>query len=174
VVTEWAAYTINNGAHPIEFHVWRANETLQSVYHLVGMNVFQDAQPDANRLISFQVPLEEQITVSPGDFVGVRTVEQAGSSGEGFALQFDSGNPGSHRRYFRSLTNENFSTPTVLDLSLPDPDFSSVELLKPFGNSVPVIRATVFGEWIYEIGGFLEIIETQLYRYTLKLKTLHA
>jgi hypothetical protein len=113
------------------------------------MNVFQDALPDSNRLISFQAPLEEQITVSPGDFVGVRTVEQVGSSGEGFALQFDSGNPGSHRCYFRSLTNENFSTPTVLDLR----EYSSLELLDPFGNSVPVIRATVFGEWIYEIGG---------------------
>ena len=141
VITEWAAYTVNNGSHPIEFHVWRANETLQSVYHLVGMNVFQDALPDSNRLISFKVPLEEQITVSPGDFVGVRTVEQAGSSDEGFALQFDRGDPGSHRRYFRSLTNENFSTPTVLDLRLPEPDFSSLEFLDPF-NTVPVIRAT--------------------------------
>ena len=45
-------------------------------------------------------------------------------------------------RYFRSLTNENFSIPTVLDLRLPDPDFSS---LGPFG-SIPVIRATVFGK----------------------------
>ena len=127
--------------------MWRAKETLQSVYHLVGMNIFQDAQPDSNRLISFKVPLEEQITVSPGDFVGVRTVEQAGSSDEGFALQFDRGDPGSHRRYFRSLTNENFSTPTVLDLHLPEPDFSSVEFLVPFG-SIPVIRATVFGKCI--------------------------
>ena len=87
---------MDNGSHPIEFHVWRANDTLQGVYHLVGMNVFQDAVPDSNRLISFQVPPEEQITVSPGDFVGIRTVEQAGSS-EGFAIQFDRGDPGSHR-----------------------------------------------------------------------------
>ena len=153
MITEWAAYTVNNGSHPIEFHVWRANETLQDVYHLVGMNVFQDAQPDSNRLISFQVPLEEQITISPGDFVGVCTVEQAGSSDaiEGFALQFDRGDPGSHRRY-RSLTNEDLPTPTVLDLCLPEPDFSSVELLDPFG-SIPVIRATVFGKCnFYKIG----------------------
>ena len=81
---------MDNGSHPIEFHVWRANETLQGVYHLVGMNVFQDAVPDSNRLISFQVPPEEQITVSPEDFVGICMVEQAGSS-EGFAIQFDRG-----------------------------------------------------------------------------------
>ena len=82
VITEWAAYTVNNGSHPIEFQVWRANETLQGVYHLVGMNVFQDAQPDVNRLISFQVPPEEQIAVSPGDFVSIRTVEQSGLNDE--------------------------------------------------------------------------------------------
>ncbi len=29
--------------------------------------------------------------------------------------------------YFRSLINENFSAPTVLDLRLSDPDFSSVK-----------------------------------------------
>ena len=61
VVTEWAAYTVHNGSHPVEFHVWQADEALPNVYHLVGMNVFQDAQPDASHLISFQVPPEEQI-----------------------------------------------------------------------------------------------------------------
>ena len=86
--------------------MWRANETLQGVYHLVGINVFQDALPDSNRLISFKVPPEEQITVSPGDFVGVRTVEQAGSSDEGFALQFDRGDPGSHSYALFSFTDK--------------------------------------------------------------------
>jgi hypothetical protein len=43
VITEWAAYTVHNGSHPVEFHVWRINETLPNVYHLVGMNTFQDA-----------------------------------------------------------------------------------------------------------------------------------
>ena len=63
------------------------------MYHLVGINVFQDALPDANCLISFQVPPEEQntVTVSLGDFVGICTVEQAGLSDEGFAIQFDRG-----------------------------------------------------------------------------------
>ena len=147
VITEWAAYTVNNGSHPIEFHVWRTDETLPNVYHLVGKNVFQDAQPDANRLISFQVPPEEQIIVSPGDFAGIRTVEQAGSSKPGFAIQFDPGNPGTHRRYFP--TNESsFPTPTILDLRLPHTNFSSIELLDGFGASIPVIRATLIGEWL--------------------------
>ena len=83
--------------------------------------------------------------MSPGDFVGIRTVEQSGSNDEGFAIQFDRGDPGSHRRYFRSFTDENFSTPILLDLGLPNPDFSSVEFTDPFG-SIPVIRATVFGK----------------------------
>ena len=38
VITEWAAYTVHNGSHPIEFHVWRADVTLPNIYHLVGMN----------------------------------------------------------------------------------------------------------------------------------------
>ena len=73
--------------------------------------------------------------------MGIRTVEQPGSNDEGFAIQFDRGDPGSHRRYFRSFTDENFSTPILLDLGL----FSSVEFTDPFG-SIPVIRATVFGK----------------------------
>ena len=79
-ITQWEAYTFDSGSHPIEFHVWRANETIADVFHLVGNNTFQGAQPDTNHLISFSVPPEEQITVSPGDFVGIRTVmsEQAG------------------------------------------------------------------------------------------------
>ena len=76
MITEWAAYTVHNGSHPVEFHVWQADETLPDVYHLVGMNVFQDAQPDVNHLISFQVSPDEQIAVSPGDFAGMqRTIE---------------------------------------------------------------------------------------------------
>ena len=148
VITEWAAYTVNNGSHPIEFHVWRADETLSNVYHLVGINIFQDAQPDDNRLISFQVPPEEQITVMPGDFAGVRTVEQPGSpNDEGFAIQFDRGDPETHRRYFRS--DENFPTPAVLDLRLPDTNFSSLELASIFA-SIPVIRATVLGKQLHQ------------------------
>ena len=46
--------------------------------------------------------------------------------------------------FILALTNENFSTPTVLDLSV----LSSLELLDPFGT-VPVIRATVFGKCNY-------------------------
>ena len=38
--------------------MWWADETLKNVYHLVGMNVFEDALPDSDNLISFQVPSE--------------------------------------------------------------------------------------------------------------------
>ena len=115
---------MNSGSHPIEFHVWQADETLSNVYHLVGINIFQDAQPDDNRLIGFP---EEKITVIPGDFVGVRTVEQPGSpNDEGFAIQFDKGDSETHWWYFCS--DENFPTPAVLDLRLPDTNFSSLKL----------------------------------------------
>ena len=142
---------MDNGSHPIEFHVWRADESLPNVYHLVGMNVFQDAQPDANRLISFTVPPGEQITVSSGDFVGIRTVEKTGSSaGEvGFGIQFEQSATKTNRQYFRGgfppNSNESFSTPTVLDLRPSTASFSSRETLSPFG-SVPVISVTVFGK----------------------------
>ena len=152
VITEWAAYTVNNGSHPIEFHVWRVDETLQNVYHLIGINIFQDAQPDDSRLISFQVPPEEQITVMPGDFVGIRTVEQPGSSDEGFVIQFDRGDPGTHRQYFRGgippNADESFSTPTLLDLRIPTANFSSLELMDALA-SIPVIRASVLRKQLH-------------------------
>ena len=58
-------------------------------YHLAGINVFQEALPDANCLsfIYSKSSLKSRLaTVSPGDFIDICTVEQAGSSDEGFAI----------------------------------------------------------------------------------------
>lgn len=141
-ITQWEAYTFDNGSHPIEFHVWRANETITDVFHLVGINTFQDAQPDANHLISFPVPLEDQITVSPGDFAGIRTVmsEQAGTD-EGFRIQFDNG--GMYRQYFRGGVppDETIPTPSTLELR---PFISGAFSTTGFSRS-PIMRATVVG-----------------------------
>ena len=143
-ITQWEAYTFDSGSHPIEFHVWRANETIANVFHLVGINTFQDAQPDTNHLISFSVPPEEQITISPGDFVGIRTVmsEQVGS-GEGFRIQFDDG--GMYRQYFRGIPpDETISTPSTLELR----PFISGAFLTIGSSRSPIIRAIVTGEYI--------------------------
>ena len=139
---EWAAYTVHNGSHPVEFHVWRADETLPDVYHLVGMNVFQNAQPDANHLISFQVPPEEQITVSPGHITGMCTVQAPGVS-EGFQIQFDNG--GSFLKYFPG--DQSIPTPKTLDLR-DSPSW----VFTPSGAGLsrsPVIHANVVGEYQY-------------------------
>ena len=141
-ITEWAAYTVHNGSHPVEFHVWRADETLPDVYHLVGMNVFQNAQPDANHLISFQVPPEEQITVSNGHIAGMRTVQVPGVS-EGFQIQFDNG--GSFLKYFPG--DQSIPTPNTLDLR-----DSPSRVFTPGGAGLsrsPVIHANVVGEYQY-------------------------
>ena len=149
VITKWSAYTVDSGSHSIEFHVWRRNETLTSVYHLIGINVFQDAQPDANRLLSLSVPQEQQISVSPGDFVGIRTIESlqqsGGSSEAGFRIQFDNG--GMYRQYYRgailpSNADESVSTPSTLDLRVTG-NFGSVG-----SDRSPVISATVVGKCI--------------------------
>ena len=140
VVTQWEAYTFNSGAHPIEFHVWRANDTMADIYHLVGINTFQNVQPDANRLISLTVPLEDQITVSPGDFAGIRTIEsQQADAGEGFRIQFDNG--GTYREYRPPSSIVNYSTPSLLDLVFrPVGGFSSFSFIRS-----PIMRATVAG-----------------------------
>lgn len=53
--------------------------------------------------------------VSSGDFIGIHMVEQAESSDEGFAIQFDKGDPGTHTQYFRGIPpNSNESFPTQL------------------------------------------------------------
>ena len=139
VVTKWKAYTFDSGAHPIEFHVWRANETVDNVYHLVGINIFKDARPDVNRLISLPVPPKEQIAVSPGDFAGMRTIESlAPDAGEGFRIQFDNG--GTYRQYVPPSV-VNYSTPSILDLRLSG-GFSSAT----FGSRSPIMQAEVAGE----------------------------
>lgn len=144
VITNWEVYTLRPEAHPIEFHVWRANETRQNVYHLVGINTFQDAQPVDNYL-SFSVPADQQITVAPGDFAGIRTVESVNGGESGYRIQFDDG--GNYSQYVpgSSMGRESFSTPLVLDLNFPVPgDFSTVS----FPRS-PIMRATVQGECRY-------------------------
>ena len=140
VITEWAAYTVHNGSHPVEFHVWQADETLPDVYHLVGMNVFQNAQPDTNHLISFRVPPDEQITVAPGHIAGMRTIQAPGVY-KGFQIQFDNG--GSYLKYFSE--DQSIPTPNTLDLR-----HSPSRVFTPGGDGVsrsPIIRANVVGEY---------------------------
>ena len=135
VVTNWEAYTFRTGAHPIEFHVWRANGTLSNLYHLVGMNVFQNVQPVDN-FISFSVPEDEQITVAPGDIAGIRTI--AAEAPEGYRIQFDNG--GSYIQYIP--VDESLPTPTDLNLNLSG-GFSTI------GGIIartPIMRATVLGK----------------------------
>ena len=140
VVTKWKAYTFDSGAHPIEFHVWRANGTVNNVYHLVGINIFQNVRPDVNRLISLPVPPEEQIVVSPGDFAGIRTVQSlAPDAGDGFRIQFDDG--GTYRQYIPPSSVVNYSTPSILDLRLQSGGFSSSSFIRS-----PIMTALVSGE----------------------------
>ena len=121
--------------------MWQADETLPNVYHLVGMNAFQDAQPDSSHLISFQVPPEEQIVVAPGDIAGMRTIAVPGES-EGFQIQFDNG--GSFLKYFSGDSSLSIPTPSTLDFG------DNAMRVFTFGGAgvarSPVIRATVVGE----------------------------
>ena len=146
VITQWQAYTFNTGSHPIEFHVWREDENTANVFHLVGMNAFQNAEPDANHLISFDVPSDQQITVAPGDFAGIRTVEQVNETqDEGFRIQFDNG--GTYRQYFRGgippNSDETLATPTTLELRL---GVSGAFSSQSFGSRSPIMQAVVSGK----------------------------
>ncbi len=56
----------------MEFQVWREAQLL--TYNLVGNNIFSTASP-SNGMLRLGVPVDQQITVMPGDFVGVRTIQ---------------------------------------------------------------------------------------------------
>ncbi|XP_064406162.1 uncharacterized protein LOC135351153 isoform X2 [Halichondria panicea] len=71
-ITHWEAYTTGTGSHPMEFQVWREAQLL--TYNLVGNNIFSTASP-SNGMLRLGVPVDQQITVMPGDFVGVRTIQ---------------------------------------------------------------------------------------------------
>ena len=87
-VTDWQLYTVNNGSHPIEFQVWRANTTISATLtlNLVGANYFPDATPDSNNFLSLPVAQDQQIRVKPGDILGIRTIESVDSSND-FRIQ---------------------------------------------------------------------------------------
>ena len=86
-VTKWQLYTVNNGSHPIEFQVWRANTTISATFtlNLVGVNHFPDAMPDENHLLSLPVNRDQQIQVKPGDLLGIRTI--ANTETDDFRIQ---------------------------------------------------------------------------------------
>ena len=72
-ISEWQAYVVGRGAHPLEFHVWRSisdNDT----FLLVGSNVFAIVQPTGD-LLAVAIPPEERIQMQAGDIVGIRSVQ---------------------------------------------------------------------------------------------------
>ena len=80
--------------------------------------------------------------MSPGDFVGMRTIKSlAPDAGEGFRIQFNNG--GTYHQYNIIIPPSvvNYSTPPVLDLRLSG-GFSSV----PFCNRSPTMQAEAAGE----------------------------
>ena len=128
--------------------MWREDETTSNVFHLVGMNAFQNAQPDANHLISFDVPSDQQITVAPGDIAGIRTVEQVNETqDEGFRIQFDNG--GTFTEYYRGEfppnTDETIATPTILELR---PFISGAFASRSLLSRSPIMRAVVSGKYL--------------------------
>lgn len=132
-ITKWDLYTVNNGSHPIEFQVWREDVTISStVYRLVGNNYFPDAQPDSNNLLSLPVPEDQQISVQPGDIVGISTIESADPSND-FTIQ-DYILQGTIVLY--TLRGENASTPPSLAFQEVNARFSILHYL-------PVMNITV-------------------------------
>lgn len=82
-ITQWEAHTSGEGAHPIEFQVWRARVEIGE-YELIGTNTFPNATPTGN-ILRLKVSEDEQINVNPGEFIGVRTT--LGTERNGFQIQ---------------------------------------------------------------------------------------
>ena len=148
-ITQWEAYTSGEGAHPIEFQVWR-KVPLILTYNLIGVNTFPNATPTDN-FLRLSVPEGEQIDVSPGDFVGIRTT--LGTEGDGFQIETMRGNIVKY-----SLTQRGYSeTPDRLRLGNVVFGLDCFTFGLPlFGTNptaltyIPIINAVVAGkEYVY-------------------------
>ena len=85
-ISEWQAYVIGSGAHPLEFHVWRSiPDTGGESFLLVGSNVFASVQPTGD-LLTLAIPPEERIQVQAGDIVGIRSV-RSNETEDNFQIQ---------------------------------------------------------------------------------------
>ena len=155
-ITQWEAYTSGEGAHPIEFQVWRARTELFR-YDLVGVNTFPNATPTDN-ILRLSVPEGEQINVSPGDFVGISTT--AGTEGDGFKIQTITGTQigpliggsiGNIIRY--NLTERGYDeTPDQLLLRtlVGDPTcFTTTSTTPRTLSTTPIINAMVASKYNY-------------------------
>ena len=142
-ITQWEAYTSGEGAHPIEFQVWRHRPPgLQ--YDLIGVNTFPNATPTDN-MLRLSVPEGEQINVSAGDFVGIRT--KAGTEGDGFKVETMRGNI-----FKYSLAQRGYNdTPNLLNLGgfvFGFDCFTSGSIPTRL-SYIPIINAVVSGKYFH-------------------------
>ena len=85
-ISEWQAYVIGSGAHPLEFHVWRSiADTGGESFLLVRSNVFASVQPIVD-LLTLVIPPEERIQVQAGDIVGIQLV-RSNETEDNFQIQ---------------------------------------------------------------------------------------
>ena len=146
-ITKWELYTVNNGSHPIEFQVWREDTAISStVYRLVGKNYFSDAKPDSSNLLSLAVPEDQQITVQPGDIVGISTIESANPSND-FMIQ-DYILQGTIVLY--TLRGNNITTPSSLAFQEVNARFSLLHYL-------PVMNITIAPSKFVVVARYVEI-----------------
>ena len=83
-VTLWGAYVErpwSGERYTIDFYVFRpSGSSLPNCYSLIGTNSLVDARPSDGR-VTLDVPVVEQISVQPGDVVGVLPVPNVTDSG---------------------------------------------------------------------------------------------
>ena len=143
-ITQWEAYTSGEGAHPIEFQVWRARTELLQ-YDLIGVNSFPNTTPTDN-ILRLSVPEGEQINVSPGDFVGIRTM--VGTEGGGFQIQTFRGNLIQYNLTDRGISE----TPDPLMLGiLVGLDCFTAGVIPTNLSYTPIINAVVASEYGFYI-----------------------
>ena len=143
-ITQWEAHTSGKGAHQIEFQVWRP--TTEKLDHdLVGVNTFPNATPTDN-MLRLSVPEGEQINVSPGDFVGIRTM--ASTEGDGFKIQAVTGTSIQY-----NLTAIGYSdTPDLLQLGVLDNPNCYSPSPRPIALGLtPIINAVVARKYSFDV-----------------------
>ena len=86
-IVQWGVATERRGGHLIELQVWR--ETASNQYIKIGGNLFNNGPKKGEKLIYFTPNSSEQISVKPGDFLGVYSSHNPGIS-DNYKIQYHS------------------------------------------------------------------------------------
>ncbi len=130
---------MGNESHYIEFSVWRlvpSNNQVLLTYLFIGSNIFPDATPGEDHLLSLSVSEDQQIPVQPGDIPGIRLIVRDNTSVSPFQVQAH-GLTGNSTLFY-ALDEDEVTPPSTPVLNIRKP-ITPVIIIAVVGNLLYIV-----------------------------------